>query len=253
MEKHYTTDVITLKSYDLNDADKILVMYSKEKGLMRSVAKGVKRAKSKLGSKLDLLMANSVQFSKGRNMDVVCQAQTINSFKNIRDDISKLMVSSYLSEVVANYGMENDSGSETIYNLLYSAINNVAKSGTKTEVLLTAIKFQLKMMYNLGIFPELNNCLSCRKELRDNIYFSITKGGGFCGCCNTVSNNSIALPYKIRDFLVTMLNTGFDEVSEYEQKSTEKVCLVCFNLLKDYISNYSSKKFKSEKVLASVL
>ena len=118
LDKHYTTDVITLKSYDLNDADKILVMYSKEKGLMRSVAKGIKRPKSKLGSRLDLLMANNLQLSRGRNMDTICQAQTINNFKDIREDISKLMISSYISAIVANYGMENDPSSNEVYELL---------------------------------------------------------------------------------------------------------------------------------------
>lgn len=254
MEKHYTTDAITLKSYDLNDADKIVVMYSKEKGLMRSVAKGIKRPKSKLGSRLDLLMANNIQFSRGRNMDVVCQAQTINNFKTIREDISKLMVSSYLSEIVANYGMENDPCAEEVYDLLYSAMEYVAQAETKTKILLTAIKFQLKMMYQTGIMPELNFCLGCRKDLSsENMCFSIEKGGVFCSHCNTVSNHSIELPYKVRDFLSAMLNTNFDTESDYEKKATEKICMVCFNLLRDYISKHSSKQFKSDKILATVL
>lgn len=254
MEKHYTTVAITLKSYDLNDADKIVVMYSREKGLMRSVAKGIKRPKSKLGSRLDLLMANNVQLSRGRNMDVVCQAQTINNFKTIREDISKLMVSSYLSEIVANYGMENDPTSNEVYDLIYSAIETVARAETKVQVILAAIKFQLKMMYLTGIMPELNYCLGCRRELTtQGMYFSVEKGGMFCTCCNTGSNHSVEIPYKVRDFLVSLLNTGFDTENDYEKKANEKVCMVCFNLLKDYISKHSSKKFKSDKVLASVL
>lgn len=254
MEKHYTTDAITLKSYDLNDADKIVVMYSKEKGLMRSVAKGIKRPKSKLGSRFDLLMANNIQFSRGKNMDVVCQAQTINNFKTIREDISKLMISSYLSEIVANYGMENDPCSKEVYNLLYSAMEYIAKAKNKTQILLTAIKFQLKMMYQIGIIPELNHCLCCGQEItNENMCFSIEKGGVFCFHCNTVSNHSIGLPYKVRNFLSAMLNTNFDSENEYEQKATEKICIVCFNLLRDYINKHSSKQFKSEKVLAAVL
>lgn len=254
MEKHYTTDAITLKSYDLNDADKIVVMYSKEKGLMRSVAKGIKRPKSKLGSRLDLLMANSIQFSRGRNMDVVCQAQTINNFKTIREDISKLMISSYLSEIVANYGMENDPCAEEVYNLLYSAMEYVAKAQDKTTVLLTAIKFQLKMMYQTGIIPELNYCINCRTELTtQKMYFSAEKGGMFCSCCNISTNHAIEIPYKIRDFLLSMLNTEFHTQNEYEKKATEKICIICFNLLKDYISKHCSKQFKSDKILSSVL
>lgn len=253
MDKHYITDVITLKSYDLNDADKIVVMYSKDKGLIRSVAKGVKRPKSKLGSRLDLLMANSVQLSKGRNMDVVCQVQTLNAFKTIREDISKLIISSYLSEIVANYGMENDPGSTEVYNLLYSAIEHLTHVENKIQILLTAIRFQLKMMYITGVMPELNYCIGCRCELNNNMHFSVEKGGVFCPNCNTVSNHSVIMPYKIRDFLIAMLNTNFNENTDYDKKATEKVCLTCFNLLKEYITKHSSGKFKSDKVLASIL
>lgn len=254
MEKHYTTDAITLKSYDLNDADKIVVMYSKEKGLVRSVAKGIKRPKSKLGSRLDLLMANNLQLIKGRNMDTICQVQTINNFKNIREDISKLMITSYLSEIVANFGMENDPSAEEVYNLLYNAMEKVADSKTKTEVLLTAIKFQLKIMLVAGILPELVYCLHCREKLVDKpIHFSIERGGIFCKCCDSISNHSVEIPNKLRDFLVSMIDTDFNETNEYETKATEKICVITFNLLKNYISKHSTKQFKSEKILASVL
>ena len=61
MNNNYVTEAINLKSYNLNDADKILVMYSKDNGLIKGVAKGVKKPKSKLGARMDLLVANSLQ------------------------------------------------------------------------------------------------------------------------------------------------------------------------------------------------
>ena len=82
--KNYTTDAINLKSYDLSDADKIILMYSKDRGLIRGVAKGVKKPKSKLGARMDSLIANTIMFAKGRNLDTICQAQSINTFKESR-------------------------------------------------------------------------------------------------------------------------------------------------------------------------
>ena len=84
---NYVTEAINLKSYSLNDADKIMIMYSKDNGLIKGVAKGIKKPKSKLGARMDLLMANSLQLLKGRSMDTIIQAQTINSFKKSREDI----------------------------------------------------------------------------------------------------------------------------------------------------------------------
>ena len=129
-KENYTTNAINLKSYDLSDSDKIVLMYSEDKGLIKGVAKGVKKPKSKLGARMDYLIANTLMLAKGRNMDTICQAQSINTFKNSRQDIEKLMYSSYISEVVANFGVECDPCSKEIYDLLYKALNKIAASET---------------------------------------------------------------------------------------------------------------------------
>ncbi|MCM1265411.1 MAG: DNA repair protein RecO [Candidatus Gastranaerophilales bacterium] len=253
-DKNYTTDAINLRSYDLSDADKIVVMYSKDRGIIRSVAKGVKRPKSKLGARMDSLTANTLMFSKGRNLDTVCQAQTINNFKHIRENILKLMLSSYISEIVANFGLECDPSSKETYDLLYSALTKISDSTDKKDILIAVIKFQLKMMLISGIVPEFDTCLCCGKRiLEEDMYFSKDRCGVFCSECNNKYHIPLKMHYKIRDFLVAMLQFDFDYESEYDKKATEKICIVCFNLLKDYLSGHSDKKFKSEKILAEVL
>ena len=52
--QNFTTDAINLKSYNLSESDKIIVMYSKDKGIIRGVAKGVKKSTSKLGGRMDI-------------------------------------------------------------------------------------------------------------------------------------------------------------------------------------------------------
>ena len=254
MERNYTTDAINLRSYDLSDADKIVVMYSRDKGLLRSVAKGVKRPKSKLGARMDSLVANTLQFSRGRNLDTICQAQTINSFKKIREDMLKLMCSSYISEIVVNFGVENDPSSQETYNLLYRVLEKISNASTKKDILLAVIRFQLKIMNISGFSPEFDTCLCCGKKLlEEDIYFSKDMCGVVCSDCNSLHNIKLKMHYKIRDFLSTLLYNDVDTVTEYDEKATDKVCIVCFQLLKEYISSHSDKKFKTDKVLAEVL
>ena len=88
---NYVTEAINLKSYNLNDADKIMVMYSKENGLIKGVAKGIKKPKSKLGARMDLLVANTLQILKGRSLDTIIQAQTVNHFRKTREDYDKFL------------------------------------------------------------------------------------------------------------------------------------------------------------------
>lgn len=247
---NYVTDAINLKSYNLNDADKIIVMYSKENGLIKGVAKGIKKPKSKLGARMDLLVANSLQLLKGRSMDTIIQAQTLNNFKKSREDIDKLMLSSYISELVMNMGEGSESASKEIYTLLYKALSSISDAIDKKDALIAVIKFQLKLLLIMGFCVELDTCLCCRERVLDEeMYFSSSMGGIICEECNKTLGVKLKMHHKIRDFLEAMLQFDFDYVSDYDKKATEKVCQVCFNLLDEYIRIHTNKKTKSVKVL----
>lgn len=250
----YVTDAINLKSYNLNDADKIILMYSKENGLIKGVAKGIKKPKSKLGARMDLLVANTLQLIKGRSMDTVIQAQTLNNFRESRKDIDKLMYSSYLTELIVNFGEGSEGASKEIYELLYKALNRISEAETKKDALIAVIKFQLKILLIMGFCVELDTCLCCREQVLDEeMFFSSTMGGIICKECNETLGVTLKMHHKIRDFLQAMLQFDFDYKSEYDEKATEKVCQVCFNLLDSYIRIHTNKKQKSVKVLQEIV
>ena len=251
---NYVTEAINLKSYNLNDADKIIVMYSKDNGLIKGVAKGIKKPKSKLGARMDLLVANTLQLLKGRSMDTIVQAQTVNNFRKTREDIDKLMFSSYVSELVMNFGEGSEAASKEIYELLYKALNRIANANSKKDAFIAVIKFQLKLLLILGFCVELDTCLCCREQvLAEDMYFSSTMGGIVCEECNEHLGVKLKMHHKIRDFLQAMLQFDFDFESEYDQKANEKVCQVCFNLLDEYIQTHTNKKQKSAKVLKELV
>ena len=247
---NYVTEAINLKSYSLNDADKSIVMYSTDNGLINRVAKGITKPKSRLGARMDLLVANSLQLLKGRNMDTIIQAQTVNNFRKTREDMDKLILSSYVSELIVNFGEGSEAASKEIYELLYKALNKIADSKDKKDALIAVIKFQLKLLLIMGFCVELDTCLCCREQILDeDMYFSSTMGGVICKDCNETLGIKLKMHHKIRDFLLAMLQFDFNYESDYDKKATEKVCQVCFNLLDDYIKVHSSKKQKTLKVL----
>lgn len=250
----FVTDAINLKSYNLSEADKIMVMYSRDRGLIRCVAKGVKKPKSKLGARMDLLVANKLMLHKGKNLDTISQAEALNTFNKTRQNMDKIFYSIYVSEVVNNFGVEGDPCSSVIFDLLYETLDTISKASDKIQILIAVMKFQLKMMRVSGFSLELDKCLCCGKPVEnENMYFSSKLGGIVCMECNHHYGLSDVMHYKLRDFLSVLANSEFDETSEYEQKATEKVCLVCFELLKAYINSHSAKKFNSTNILQEVV
>lgn len=252
-QKCKNIDAINLKSYNLSESDKIIVMYSKENGLLRGVAKGCKKPKSKLGARMDLLMANTLLISAGRNLYTICEAKSLNTFKDTRKDIDKLMYSSYISEVTSVFGMENDPCSKEIYTILYKALDRISNAKDKVEMLIAVLKFQLKFMKISGFGIEFETCLCCQKKLsKEDMFFSINRGGVVCSKCCSDTIVATKLHYKIRDFLISILNSDFETVSDYDKKATEKVCMVCFDMLKKYIQIHCPKQIKSVDFLETV-
>ncbi|MDD3435876.1 MAG: DNA repair protein RecO [Candidatus Gastranaerophilales bacterium] len=249
MTNNFVTDAINLKSYNLSEADKIVVMYSKENGLIKGVAKGCKKPKSKLGARMDLLVANQLMMYKGKNLDTICEAKSLNTFKNSRQDMSKLLNSMYVSEIVNNFGVENDPCSSEIYDLLYKTLEKISNAKEDKEILIAVIKFQLKFMQIAGFGVELDMCLCCREQiLGENMYFSSKMGGVICEECNKHLGIKTKLHHKLRDFLLAMLQFDFNYESDYDRKATEKVCSVCCDLLKEYVQGHCHKKFKTTYV-----
>lgn len=254
MQNSFVTDAINLKAYNLSESDKIIVMYSKDKGLIRGVAKGVKKPKSKLGARMDLLVANTLMLHKGKNLDTICQAEVLNTFNKTRQDIDKIFYSMYVTEVVNNFGLEEDPSSEVIYNLLYKALNTISSAQNKVEILIAVIKFQLKMMIESGFSLEFDTCLHCQCSIgEETMYFIPTAGGVVCkNCAGKLYSAKKQMPHKLRDFFKQMAINDFDEIGEYETKANEKVCTVSFQVLKEYIELKSPKKFKSTEMLQDV-
>ena len=245
-----TTNAINLKLYNLTETDRIIVMYSKDKGIIRGVAKGAKKTTSKLGGRMDMLVANQLMLRQGRNLDTICQAQAINTFKNTRNDLDKMVYSMYCAEIVNSFGVENDPNSEEIYELFYKTLDAISKSKDKTELLLAILKFQLKITHIAGYSLELETCACCGGKIdKENMYFSSENGGTICFECKKHSIKAVKLHYKIRDFLNTLLQLDFDAKTRYDELATERICEFCFELLKRHVEQFSPKKIKSAEIL----
>ncbi len=76
----FVTDAINIKSYPLSENDNIVVMFSRDKGLIKGIAKGVKSQKQ-TGARMQSLVCNKLMLNEGRNLDVIKEAQAINPFQ----------------------------------------------------------------------------------------------------------------------------------------------------------------------------
>lgn len=253
LKMDFVTDAINLKTYALSEFDNIVLMYSREKGLIRGVAKGVKKPKSKLGARMQVLVANKLLLNKGRNLDRITQAQALNTFSKLRQDLDKLTYSMYLAELITSFCQENeDSGNnaEKIYDIFYGSLEKIANSADKKEILLAVLKFQVQLMEVLGYGLQINSCSLCGCEISENPMFSKLDRGSYCIRCADGRNLSlIKIPTKIRDFLNEIACTELTQATKYDNLADLKTVEICFEFLKKYITALAPSR---QKVLNTI-
>lgn len=249
----FTTDAINIKTYPLSEFDNIILMYSRQKGLIRGVAAGVKRPKSKLGARMQILVANKLLLNKGKNLDKITQAQALNTFSKLRKDLDKLTYSMYLAELIGAFCKESAQNSEEIYDIFYNSLEKIANSNDKKEILFNALRFQLALMEVLGYGLHFKNCSICTCQIETNSMFSVQNGACYCKKCSAGKNLSlISIPLKIANFLDDILNTSIFEVTKFDNLINLKVAESCFDLLKKYISYLAPNSQKVAKTMAEL-
>ncbi|OGI17854.1 MAG: DNA repair protein RecO [Candidatus Melainabacteria bacterium RIFOXYA12_FULL_32_12] len=254
---NYTTQAINLKSYNLGEADKIMVMYSRDHGIIRCVAKGIKKPTSKLGGRMETLNANKLFIAKGKKLDIVCQAELVDTFKEIRKDITKLTYAIYCAELINTFGLENDSNSAQIYDIFFETLKNISLSSNTEDILWTVIRFKLRLMKQLGYAVELNNCVRCNNQIQENsFYFSAESGGVVCNDCKNEMYKTSDLDSNIIRILKDAINFDFPEVlTNNADILDDKIAInqltldYSFKLLKEYISIRSDKKLKTPELI----
>jgi DNA repair protein RecO (recombination protein O) len=185
---------IVLRTMRLGEADRIITIITPEHGKVRAVAKGVRKTKSKLGGRLDLLTHVSLMCWKGRELDVITQAEVIEMFRPIREDLDKMPVAFTMLEAVDQVAVERHPMPD-LFKMLVGALTTLAGDGG--AVLLGA--FLWKLLALEGVSPVVDQCTACG-EPAELVAFDQALGGFLCRSCRSgqaVSPESVSLIRQI--------------------------------------------------------
>ena len=154
----YNVEAINIKSFDLGEADKLITLFSKERGKIRAVAKGARRIRSRFGGRLEVLCQNKVLLSEGRSLDQLQQFETIESFFRLKENMETLSTALYFTWLV-DKGTEEKHANEPLYNLLADCLMLLAQGHDVNSV---RNVFQRKILEIEGIMPQLGEYVSDR-------------------------------------------------------------------------------------------
>ena len=173
----YRDDGVVLRTYKLGEADRIVVLYSRGRGKIRAVAKGVRRTRSKFGSRLEPGSIVQLQLYEGRNLDIVTQAERIISLPELRSDLDRYGRAAILLEAVDHVANEGDSN-PALFKLLMGALRELNETGS--SVIVPA--FVGKLLALEGVQPMVDACVSCGAT-DDLVVIQLHEGGVLCQGC----------------------------------------------------------------------
>lgn len=245
----YKTKGIALKSYKLGEADKIIILISPEQGKVRAVAKGIRKTKSKFGSRLEPFTYVDMLLYEGRELDIITQAEIITSFKEIRGDLDKLKYGSVMLELMDKVSQERQEARQA-FQLFLTALKTLAAAAGGYRLLLAM--FELKLMSAIGFRPQLDKCVACplSQESADRLpstVFSLKYGGFLCAGCKGRDPAGIIVGTEVRRALNEALATPLPDWRVVSLKPAAEEEL--FRLAERYVSYHLDRALKSARML----
>lgn len=182
MSGTYKAVGINLKSTPLGETDRLLTILTDEQGLIRVVAPGARKHKSSLGGRSSLFVVNQLLLAKGKNLDKITQAESIESFPGLSQDLRKLTAAQYLAELTLCQALSDQPQSELLC-LLREHLSRIEKfSAAVTLPSLVHATFHLLAL--AGLAPQLYTCCISQQPIQPEwhnpdwqIGFSVTAGG----------------------------------------------------------------------------
>jgi DNA repair protein RecO (recombination protein O) len=243
-QRAYRTPAVILKRIDLGEADRIVTLFSREVGKVRAVARGVRRGTSRSAGHLEPFTLSDVMFAVGRGeLDVISQVDTLESFRAVREDLSRATHAYYLAELV-DLLTEDRQENRGVFEALVTALQNL---GAMDDMPLVLVLFHLTLCDALGYRPELRECVSCRNPIQpERNHFSPMAGGALCPKCGT--SDSSARPIGTS----TLKLLRYVQQTRAAVNAPAHVTSEAEALLRDYAEHIVERRLRSPALIARV-
>ncbi len=246
-KKFIQTEAIALKVYDFGDADRIFIFLTPRQGIIKVVAKGIRKPKSKMGGHIDVLSKINAYISLNDNLSNLSQVETIENYKNIKEDLTLISVGFYLLELAEKFSVENDPNNDIYYHLSLT-LDNIDKTVNKDLLMRW---FELNLLSLSGFLPGLYNCQISGNTLPEgNHLFSSINGGLVERKFSTETDNYVQVDKNSIKAMRFLINNEWNKVSKsnFTVKNLEKIREVT----KKYIQTITQSSINSEKFLSRV-
>ncbi|MEG0071623.1 MAG: DNA repair protein RecO [Raoultibacter sp.] len=246
-QRTYSTQVIVLQKTKLGETDLILTLLAEDGSQIRVVAKGARKPKSPFASRLELYSCAKVLCASGRSLDIVKEAQIIESNAAVRNDLEHAAAAAPMAELL-NKVTQNGLTAPQVFPLTQVCLKALGGVESSFAPAITAAHL-LKTVSFSGFRPSLSRCAACAAPLAlsasDPLRVSYREGGVICDAC-APHVDTVSVARETCRWAGALLHATIDEVVELRVDPATSLLVLrfCHCWIKEHIgSNLKSLDF----------
>jgi len=175
------SEAFVLRSFAVGEQDKIVILFSKDIGLFKGIAKGARKFGNRFGSSLEPMSLVKVYFyeKEGKDLVTISNCDLLESFFEIQKDLETSSTLSYFVELIEEFYPAR-SKDDILFRLLLSVLESL-RSGA--DLNFVSAYFEAWFLKLNGIQPDFRKCRKCREAIKALSWLSAKKDGVFCQRC----------------------------------------------------------------------
>lgn len=208
----FRDQAVVIRSHDFGEADRVVVLLTRTHGIVRSVAKGVRKARSRFGSRLQPFVHLDVQLYPGRNLATLTSADTVAYYgAGIIEDYDRYTAASAVLETAERIGSLGEDPS--LFDAVTAALATLRHTVCPTAAL---DAFLLQAMATEGWAPSLFDCAACQAP---GPHHAFHPGIGGAACLNCRPSGSAEIDEQVLHLMWLLAGghtTAAEEIVESE-------------------------------------
>ena len=246
-DRLYKSEAVVLSRLNYAEADRILVLFTPFRGKVDAIAKGARKVTSKLGPHLDYFARVNLDLARGRELDVVTGAETLDAFTGLRKNLDAYGHACYFVELVKGLTQPRQEHRD-VYELLVRSLT-LLNQGVDPWVV--SRHFELALLHALGYRPELFACVTCKEPIvAERNSFSAGLGGLLCPKCRNEDPASSPLSVNAQKYLRTMERSGLAVAARLRPSASER--LEIQQVTSHYVRHIAEHEFNSLRILGAL-
>jgi DNA repair protein RecO (recombination protein O) len=179
--RSFRVDAVVLRHSDYGEADRLLTLFTRQQGKTRAIAKGARKIASRKAGHIEPFTYVKLLLAQGRDMFIVTQADTVDAYLSLREDLILTSHASYVLELLDRFSSEDGTENSALFRLLTDTLSRLASN---SDIWLVVRYYEMRLLDHLGFRPQLFECANCGRQIRpEDQFFSFSAGGVICPRC----------------------------------------------------------------------